>query len=274
MKLRLLAPAGLLIGTSACFATRNDVRILQGDIFALRAQQAQADSARARQMADIAASLSTTLGVMRDSVRDVSSRLTSFQGATRQELYNLGQQLGQLGALMGQSESALRNFRVELEERNRQLMEQAVRAAVPAPAPGDTAKPVVPPPTLGEGPHVLYQIGRDQLSNRAWAAARDAFTKLIADHPTSDRVPLALAGIADAFDAEGNVQQGDSVYRLVVQKYPSNEAAATSQYKLGMSLARQGKRAEARAAMQKVVRDYPGSDPATLATDWLTRNPG
>ncbi len=263
----------LLIGSSGCFATRNDVRILQGDIFALRTQQAQADSARARQMADIAASLSSTLGVMRDSVRDVSNRLTSFQGSTRQELYNLGQQLGQLGALMGQSETALRTFRVELEERNRQLMEQAVRSTT-APVAGDTTTPVIPPPTLGEGPHVLYQIGRDQLSNRAWSAARDAFNQLITNHPTSDRVPLALAGIADAFDAEGNAQQGDSVYRLVVEKYPSHEAAATSQYKLGMSLARQGKRAEARAAMQKVVRDFPGSDPATLATDWLTRNPG
>jgi TolA-binding protein len=125
---------------------------------------------------------------------------------------------------------------------------------------------------MTEGPNVLYQIGRDQLAQRSWSAARDAFTQLLIQHrtPTS---PPTRASIAEAFDAEGDKVQGDSVFRLVVTRYPSSEAAATSLYKLGLSLARQGKAAEARAAMQQVVRNYPGSDTSTLATEWLARNP-
>lgn len=274
MKLRLLLPVFVAVCSSACFATRNDVRILQEDILAFRTMQARADSARARQLTDISNTLATNLGTVRDSVTELGDRLVAFQGATRQELYSIGQQLLQLGELMGQSQAAMRSFRADIEERNRQALEQMTQPTGP-PATGDTAaRPADPAPVrLTEGPNVLYQIGRDQLASRAWSAARDAFTRLLTEHPSSDLVPDALLGIADAFDAEGNVAQGDSVYRLVVSRHASVQAAPRALYKLGLSLARQRKMPEARATMQQVVRQYPRSDESTLATDWLARNP-
>lgn len=276
MKLRLLGPAALLFATSACFATRNDVRILQEDILSLRSMQARSDSARARQLTDISNALNLNLAsinTVRDTVRELGMRLLSFQGATRQELYSLGERLIQLGSLMGASADAMRSFRADLEERNRQTMEAAVRAATPT-TPGDTTSPAVPIVNLTEGPNVLYQMGRDQLSERAWNAAREAFTELMTKHPASDLVPDAMLGIADAYDAEGNRAQGDSVYRAIFTTYPTDEMAPRAMYKLGMSLSQQKKVPEARKAMQDVVRLYPGSDEATLATDWLARNPG
>jgi len=273
MKLRLFLPAALTVLSSACFATRNDVRILQEDILSLRTMQARADSARARQLVDISTTLSTTLVSVRDSVRELGTRLVSFQGATRQELYSLGQQLLQLGALMGQSQAAMQNFRADIEERNRQAMEQIIRSGAPAATPGDTTKPVTTPVTLTEGPNVLYQIGRDQFAAQSWRAAREALTELLTKHPNSDLAPNAQALIGETFDAEGNRVEGDSVFRLVVTRYPTSDAASNSLYKLGLSLARQGKRADARATMQQVVKNYARSDAASLASDWLTRNP-
>lgn len=283
----MLGPAALLIATSACFATRNDVRILQEDILSFRSMQMRADSARAKQLADISTSITavnTSIAVVRDSVRDVGMKLVSFQGATRQELYSLGERLIQLGELMGANAQAMRAFRADLEERNRQLMEQATRSAVP-PTPGDSSRPVAPIIPLTEGPNVLYQMGRDQISERAWNAAREAFTELLTKHPNSDLVPDAMLGIADAFDAEGNRVQGDSVYRALFTKYPSDELAPRAMYKLGLSLDRQSrvtglspqdqqrKRTEARKMMTDVATRFPRSDEASLATDWLTRNP-
>lgn len=274
--LRLLVPAALLAASSACFATRNDVRILQGDIFALRTQQARADSARARQLADIAAAMTTSIGVVRDSVREVGNRLTAFQGATRTDLNTIGQQLLQLGELMGQSQAAMGRFRADLEENTRQILEQAATRAATPPTVTDTTTRSTPPAPLipTEGPNVLYQLGRDQLRQNSWSAARDAFLKLMTDHPNSDRVPLALFGVAESYDGEGNRAQGDSVYRLVHQRYPTSEVAPRALYKLGLSLATQRKRPEARTVMQDVVRFYPRSDEAQLASDWLARNPG
>ena len=273
MKLRLIGPAALLLASSACFATRNDVRILQEDILSLRSMQARADSARARQLTDISNTLNTNLVALRDSVRDVGMRLTTFQGATRQELYSLGERLIQLGELMGANAQAMRSFRADLEERNRQVMDQAIRTVAPPVVPGDTTTRPAPAVSLTEGPNVLYQMGRDQIANRAWSSARDAFNRLIEKHPSSDLVPDAMLGIADAFDAEGNRLEGDSVYRALFTKYPSDEMAPRAMYKLGLSLARQQKKPEARKAMQDVVRLYPRSDESTLASDWLARNP-
>jgi TolA-binding protein len=82
-----------------------------------------------------------------------------------------------------------------------------------------------------------------------------------------------MRGIAESFDAEGNRVQGDSVFREVVSKFPNSPSAPTSLYKLGLSLMAQRKPAEARTAMQEVVRKYPRSDESTLATEWLARNP-
>jgi len=262
--------------SGACFATRNDVRILQEDIHAMRAQQLRADSARAKQMADMTAALAANIGVVKDSVRDLGVRLTTFQGATRQELYSIGQQLLMIGESMGQSQAQLRNFRADIEERNRQTLETALRSVPPPVVPaGDSAKPattaaVVP---LTEGPNTLYQIGRDQLMQNSWLAARDAFTQLLTAHPTSDLAPNAQLHIGESYDAEGNRTAGDSVFRLVRSKYPSSPAAPTALYKLGRSLKAQRKNAEARAVMQEVARMYPRSDEATLANEWLAQNP-
>ena len=173
------------------------------------------------------AALAANIGVVKDSVRDLGVRLTTFQGATRQELYSIGQQLLMIGESMGQSQAQLRNFRADIEERNRQTLETALRA-VPPPvvAAADSTKPVTTaaPTTvpLTEGPNTLYQIGRDQMDMNSWSAARDAFTQLLSAHPNSDLAPRAQLHIGESFDAEGNRTQGDSVFRLVVTKYPSD----------------------------------------------------
>jgi tol-pal system protein YbgF len=272
MMLRFLAPASLIVVSSACFATRNVVRFLQEDILSLRALQLRADSARAKQLADMTTSLNTSIGSVRDSVRDLGTRLTTFQGSSRQEFYSVGQQLLQLGELMGQSQTQLRNFKADIEERNLQTMELAVRSTVPATT-GDSTKTVAASVPLTEGPNVLYQIGREQLMQSSWSAAREAFSQLLSQHPTSDLAPRAQLHIGESFDGEGNRVQGDSVFRLVVSKYPSSEAAPTALYKLGRSLKAQRKNTEARAVMQQVVTKYPRSDEATLATEWLAQNP-
>jgi tol-pal system protein YbgF len=274
MMLRFLAPVSLIVVSSACFATRNDVRILQEDIFALRSQQLRADSARAKQVSDMTMALMASMGTVKDSVRELGNRLTSFQGSSRQEFYTVGQQLLQLGELMGQSQAQLRTFKAEVEESNRQTMELRMQATAPT-AGGDTTRASAPPATvpLAEGPNVLYQIGREQLMQNSWSSARDAFNQLLTQHPNSDLAPKAMLHIGESYDAEGNRVQGDSVFRLVVSKYPSADAAPTALYKLGRSLKQQRKNAEARAVMQQVVTKYPRSDEATLATEWLAQNP-
>jgi tol-pal system protein YbgF len=260
----LLLPLIALVA-SACFATRNDVRLLQTDMLASRAEAARADSARARQIAQIAATLTTTLGALSDSVRDVSTRLDRFKGDTRTDLYNVQQQLLQVQELTGQSQRRINDLRAELERRSEQIA--AGTPATPA-TPGDTTRP--PPPQTG--PAQLYQIARQQLDQGSYGTARAGFQELLRLYPTSDLAPDALHFVAESYAAEMNLASADSAYTQVLTRYPRSSRAPSSLYKLGISLAKQGKKSDARAAMDRVTREYPQSDEAELAREWLRTN--
>lgn len=269
---KLLLTACLAFAATGCVATRNDVRILQGDIFALRAQQARADSALARQLADIAASTQRAIALLSDSMDQVSSQLGRFQGDTRQAMYNMEQQLLVVGELLGQSQQRLRELRAEMEARNQQGL------MAPPPPTGDTGAAAAAPPPAGAmgdpGPNQLYLLARDQLSRQSYATARQAFEELIARHPSSDLAPDAQLGIAESYAGEGMVSQADTANLLVASKYPASDAAPKALYRLGLSLARQGRTADARATMRRVASEYPRSEVADLAQDWLRANPG
>ena len=107
---RSVAPLALCL-TGACFATRSDMRVLQGDILNFRTETTRADSARARQIASVAASL----GTVADSVRATSDRLTRLQGDNRGDLRSIQQQLLQIQELTGQSQRRLQEMRAEME---------------------------------------------------------------------------------------------------------------------------------------------------------------
>lgn len=264
--------ASLVLASTGCVATRNDVRILQSDIFNLRAQQARADSALVRQLMDISAQMQQMLAVVSDSIDNVSGRLGRFQGDTRQALYGMEQQLLVVGELLGQSQLRLRELRAEMETRNQALMS----APTGPPAPGDTtARPTPPTGGLADpGPNQLYLLARDQLSRQSYGTARQAFEELVTKHPNSDLAPDAQLGIAEAYAGDGMIPQADTANLLVVSKYPASDAAPKALYRLGLSLARQGKTADARTTMQRVVQNYPRSEVADLAQDWLRANPG
>ncbi|MEO6447441.1 MAG: tetratricopeptide repeat protein [Gemmatimonadaceae bacterium] len=259
--LRSLAPLALGL-TGACFATRNDMRVLQGDILNFRTETARADSARARQIASVAASL----GTVADSVRVTSDRLTRFQGDTRGELRAIQQQLLQVQELTGQSQRRLQEMRAEMEARSAQIAR-----AQTTPFPGDTTG-ALPAAPAAPGPNQLYQLAYDQLRRGSFGAARSGFEELLRLYPTSDLAADAQINIAEAFGAEGNAAAADAAYAAVVTKFPQSPRASTALYKMALSLARQGKRVEARASMDRVVREYPTSDEADLARDWLRTN--
>ena len=269
---RALAMPALAVVASACFATRSDVQLLQSDIGTLRTEQARSDSARGAQLDRVIASL----GVVGDSLRVTSGRLTQFQGDVRGELFSLGQQLIQIQELTGQSQRRLQELRAGLEERAQSATPApsgapgaapAAGAATPA-APGAAAAAAAPAPGA-PGPNQLYQISLDQLRRGSAAAARSGFQDLLRQYPTSDLAPDAQFYIAESWAASGSAGTADSVYQVVVQRYPTSPRAPTALYKHALALLQGGHAAEGRAALQDVVTRYPRSDEAELARERL-----
>ena len=251
-----LAPVAFL-ATGACFATHQDVQVLQDDILQMRTEAAHADSVRSRQLTDVIASL----GRVRDSLKVVNSRLAKFQGDVRGDLYSMGQQLIQVQELTGQSQQRLQELRASLEQRN-----QAMGAQSPQSAPGDTSatsQAALP------GPNQLFQLSLDQLRRGSAGAARTGFEELLKQYPTSDVAPDAQFYVGEAYSAEGDTTAADSAYAAVVAKYPNSPRAPTALYKRALAMEAGGNLTGARAALNQIVRKYPRSDEAGLARDLL-----
>ncbi len=254
-----LAPVALALATGACFATRSDVRILQDDLATTRAAMLKADSARATQIAQVAA----TLGAVTDSIRSANATLAKWQATVQGDLRGIQEQLLQVQELTGQSQNKLNDLRAQMEDRATQPAPGSV-----APTPGDSTKPA------GPGPATLYKLSFDQMSRGSHSTARSGFQDLLTQYPTSDLAPDAQYYIGETFQAEGNTAAADSVFTLVVSTYPRAPRAATALYKHGLFLQKAKRDREARQAFQSVIDKYPRSDEAELARERLRSGGG
>ena len=252
---RLLPVAAL--ATSACFATRSDVRLLQSDVAASRAESARLDSAQSAQIASIAATLAT----IQDTLVAANRSLASWQANQVGELRSLREQLLVIQELTGQSQSNLQRFRAELEARS-----MGGSAPAAPPVPGDTTRPSA---SAAPGPNQLYQLSYDQLLRGSARTAREGFLELLRLYPASDVAPDAMYYIGETYAGERNEAGADSVYMVVVTTYPRSPRAATALYKHGLMLQRAGRNQEAKEAFERVVREYARTDEAALAREAL-----
>jgi tol-pal system protein YbgF len=251
MRAARLAPIAALV-LAGCLASKTDIALLQTDLQTMRAESARGDSARRAQIDQVLAQLTRA----NDSVRAISTRLAKLQGDVSNDHYQMTREIIQLQELSGQSTRRLQELRGALEER--------APAAAAQPAPGDSARAAAAP-----GPGQLFQSSLDQLRRGSVGVARSGFEELLRTYPTYEDAPEAMVYIAETYAAERNQVAADSVYGLVVQRYPRSPKAATALYKRALILKSAGQNAAARAALERIVREYPRSDEAALAREQL-----
>lgn len=247
---------------TACFATRNDVRLLQADLSQMRSDAAHADTAQRAQVALLSRQLTATT----DSVRALSAFLSRFaldvsrfQGDLATSMHSFGQQLIAMQEQMGQSKKSIADLRADLETKNSELAASAI-------APGGA------PAAGGSGavtPLQLLKNAWSQLDGGRYGTARAAFEEFLRQFPTSDSAPDAIYGIAQTHEYEGKLPSADSAYQLVAEKYPASEKAPVALYKRAMMASRGGptQAARARSLFQQLVDKYPGSPEAELARE-------
>jgi len=233
-----------LLACGGCFATRNDVRVLQSDIATLRAERAYGDSARAAQIDRIIRQLSLTS----DTLRSLATESNKFQGDAREGLREMREAISQVQEVTTQLQRRL----------------QEVRAAVEASQ--QPAAPVAGDSTAGTpGPNQLYQLALDQYQRGSYQTARAGFEDLLKRYPTADVAADAQYYDAESFAAEKNTAAADSAYAELVTRYPQSPRAAQAMYKRARLKQSAGRTSEARALYQELRRKYPRSDEADLA---------
>lgn len=275
---RLLAAPVVILTTGACFATREDMRILQQDLQVVRAERAAADSALLRAIESVSAEL-TRVGVVLAQVGD-TARVTHatamrLRGDVREDLQAIRQQLIMIQELTGQSQRRIQELRAEMEARATELSTQEAAVPVPIPVPVPSTTPSTTPqatptrPATAPGPAQLYQLGQDQQRRGSISSARAAYTELLEKYPTSDLADNALYGIAETWADGGNGVAADSVYAQVVARFPRSEMAPNALYKRASAFRAVGRTEQAQALYRQIVDQYPRSDAALLAQEFL-----
>ncbi|OLB05807.1 MAG: tol-pal system protein YbgF [Gemmatimonadetes bacterium 13_2_20CM_69_27] len=261
--MRLRPTLLLALGLAAGCALKGDVRKVELQVEALRAERARAEAERAAQVD----SLRALLVAVQQALAAQQAYLVQMRGDVRTDLVAVQQQLVQVQELTGQSQQRLSELRARIEERAQQPVPPVDTTGRPAgggPPGGPSGNPG------GPGPDQLYDLSLQQFRRGSLGTARLGFREFLRLYPTHERAPDALFYLGETWGGE-SADSAAAVYQQVVKTYPNSSRAPAALYKLGLLAEQRSDKAAARTYYARVIAGYPRSDEANLARDKLQR---
>src|SRR5881409_4539007 len=261
--MRLRPTLLLALGLAAGCALKGDVRKVELQVEALRAERARAEAERAAQVD----SLRALLVAVQQALAAQQAYLVQMRGDVRTDLVAVQQQLVQVQELTGQSQQRLSELRARIEERAQQPVPPVDTTGRPAgggPPGGPSGNPG------GPGPDQLYDLSLQQFRRGSLGTARLGFREFLRVFPTNERAPDALFYLGETWGGE-SADSAAAVYQQVVKTYPNSSRAPAALYKLGLLAEHRSDKAAARTYYARVIAGYPRSDEANLARDKLQR---
>lgn len=242
----------LALGLTAGCALKGDVRKVELQVQALKADLAKSDAARA-------AERDTTLAAIRllqQALSTQQSYLVQMRGDLRTELQSVQQQLQAVQELSGLSQQRITELRSRIESRSQQQQQSDANVSgVPVGPSGNPA---------GPGPDQMYEVSLQQYRRGSLATARLGFREFLRVFPTHERAADALFYIGESFE-QATPDSAAAVYDQLVRTYPNSPRAPSALYKQGLLAEQRGDKATARNFYTRVIAGYPRSPEADLA---------
>jgi tol-pal system protein YbgF len=231
---------------------------------------------------------------------DLEARMMRIEKILENEsLIELANELGQLrtetAALRGDIEklrhdtdanaSRQRDLYVDVDRRL-QAVEQAERGAAlappvaaalpPATAPGDRSPPpatsanAAPPRATGTDQQ-NYQAAFDLIQGRHYEEAGKAFTQFLVNFPKSPLADNAQYWLAETHYVQRQYKEALPEFQKVIDKYPMSAKMPDAMLKVGYCQVELGHRDAARTVLQQVMRQFPDTTAARLASQRLEK---
>ena len=240
----------LTLGLVAGCALKGDVRKVELQVEALRADLAKSDAARAAERDTIVAAVR----LLQQALATQQAYLVQMRGDLRTELLSVQQQLTTVQELAGASQQRITELRSRIESRAQQPDPNA-----------PTGTPVGPSGNpAGPGPDQMYDVSLQQYRRGSLATARLGFREFLRVFPTHERAPDALFYIGESFE-QSAPDSAAAVYDQLVRTYPNSPRAPSALYKLGLLAEQRGDKTTARNFYTRVIAGYPRSPEADLA---------
>ena len=127
------------------------------------------------------------------------------------------------------------------------------------------------PIPAGASEQATYDAGMAALRGGSYDKAIASFREVVTNYPTGDLASNAQFWIGESYYTKGDLESAVTAYRKVLTDWPDSRKAPDAMVKLGFSLSDLRRTAEARTTLEEVVRKYPGTPAAQLASDRLKR---
>ena len=149
--------------------------------------------------------------------------------------------------------------------------ENPVTPPVPA-SPGSVGIPSLPAPeTQGASERDLYSQGFEHLKERRYQEAKTAFSDLLRRYPQSEYADNARYWLGETYYVLREYPAALAEYDRLVELNPASAKVPGALLKIGFIQYEQNAAEQARATLERVIRDYPNSTEARLARDRLER---
>jgi len=241
--------------------------------------------------------LSVAIAQLSDALKALNTRLDEASAATRkgfadQEL-NIRNMSGDLSAIRErtqETDTRIRTLRDEIDALRTtvsslpSLISQAPAppgdGPDPATAPAGAPAPVsaAPPPaagatpsTAGLSPARMLDSAKSDYFAGQWALAVSGFEALVRAFPRSEAAGEAQFYIGETYYAQNKWREAIDAYGLVLEKYRNTTWVPDAYRKRGQAYAQSGQPDKAREMWETVIKLYPESDAARLASQDLQR---
>jgi tol-pal system protein YbgF len=269
----IILTAVVLAAAAGC-ATRRDVTTIDTRLSEIELREAEDrrrrdDIAKAREaneqaLRQMSASLRAQIDELRDEVRGLRGRLEELEHALRQKPAS-----GEMGEKPRESQLArLEDANAQLTQRLARVEEHLKLETVPA-APKPESK--IRPESSAKAPSEdeLYHRAKQAFDQGSTAQARRGFEELIQRYPNSANADNAQFWIGETFFREKAYEKSILEYQKVIERYPKGNKVPSALLKQGHAFLALGDKVNSRLLFEELVRKFPHSAEAKLASDKL-----
>jgi tol-pal system protein YbgF len=128
---------------------------------------------------------------------------------------------------------------------------------------------VAPRPTGSDQQN--YQAAFDLISARKYAEAGAAFETFLEQFPTSPLADNAQYWLAQSHYVQRQFNVALPEFQKVIEKYPQSSKLPDALLKVGYCQSELGNKSAARTALQQVMKQFPDTTAARLATQQLEK---
>ncbi len=269
---------GSLIGPQPAEGVAKEIIDIQNDVSLLlqgqRSMQNSVDQNQGvvktmlQQTLDSSNRLSTLMGAMQKSVQDAQANTGSRFDNLTGSVQAISDNIADVNAHIGKLNQQLVDLQSSIQSIDAKLAASAAPAAASPGAPGSPASQPAASPSMPAA-DVLYSSAYRDITAGNYDLSKKEFQEYIKYYPGTELASNAQFYLGEIAALKKNYREAIAQYDKVIQNYPNSFKIPSARVKKGLALLALGQKTAGVRELREVIRDYPDSDEAKLASSKL-----